>query len=309
MARWLTDCMIAMILTRGFKFGKKSANTGVDDQLKTKDKSSKGKEKLKGKSKDKRLNDATSLGDVIDIRAPAPDEDEAERTRLREMAAHALGVHPSMTPNETMTPTTFFDDEDEDEADYEEAQRQRQDPVEDAPHDSNADDNIPPFPTHLQALKSFSQLSGTYPKYYPPSSLRIFALSRNWKSRHIVFSSPPAASRSRALSSSNPKIRVSYLHLFKSPSPSEKEIERLEINEDSVIFVSEDEVGGKKSGSVVKVGGRDVGAMRREYVFQEDGRALWFLCIEDLDIGERHRWIEGIKNAVLGQRYAFLIIK
>jgi len=126
-----------------------------------------------------------------------------------------------------------------------------------------------------------------------------------------VFTSPPAASRSRALSPSpsHTKIRVSYLHLFKSPSPFEKEIERLEINEDSVIFVSEDEVGGKKSGSVVKVGGRDVGAMRKDYVFQEDGRALWFLCMEELDIGERHRWIAGIKNAVLGQRYAFLIIK
>lgn len=91
---------------------------------------------------------------------------------------------------------------------------------------------------------------------------------------------------------------VSYLHLFKSAAGEEKELERLEINEDSVVFISEEEVGGRKH--VVKVGGVDVGAMKKELNCEENGRTMWFLHIADQ--GEAQKWITAIKTVILGQR-------
>lgn len=91
---------------------------------------------------------------------------------------------------------------------------------------------------------------------------------------------------------------VSYLHLFKSPGAEEKELERLEINEESVVFVAEEEVGGRRH--VVKVGGTDVGAMRKEMNHEEGGRTMWFLQLTDP--AEAQKWIAMIKNAILGQR-------
>jgi hypothetical protein len=96
---------------------------------------------------------------------------------------------------------------------------------------------------------------------------------------------------------------VSYLHVFKSPSPDEKELERLEINEDSVVFVAEEEVGGKRS--VIKVGGADVGAMKKEYMTNEAGYSMWLLHIQDTV--DAQKWITDIKNAILGQRCAFIL--
>ena len=48
-------------------------------------------------------------------------------------------------------------------------------------------------------------------------------------------------------------LAPSYLHMFKSSSPDEREIERLEINEESAVYVADGEVGGRKC--VVKVEG------------------------------------------------------
>ncbi|KAF9267542.1 hypothetical protein L218DRAFT_955413 [Marasmius fiardii PR-910] len=159
---------------------------------------------------------------------------------------------------------------------------------------------IPPFPATPAELAQFSQLSSTFPKYYPPPSLRIFALSKQWKARFIVLSTPSNTSLSiitspRSLPSNPP---VSYLHLFKSAAVEEKEYERLEINEDSVVFVSEEEVGGRKH--VIKVGGVDVGAMRKDLSHEEGGRTMWFLQITDS--AEAQRWITNIKSAILNQR-------
>jgi hypothetical protein len=95
---------------------------------------------------------------------------------------------------------------------------------------------------------------------------------------------------------------VSYLHVFKSAGPEAKELERLEINEDSVVFVAEAEAGGKRS--VIKVGGTDVGAMRKEYIINEGGYSMWLLHIQDT--ADAQRWITNIKNAILGQRYVFV---
>ncbi len=85
---------------------------------------------------------------------------------------------------------------------------------------------------------------------------------------------------------------------FKSAGADEKELERLEINEDSVVFVSEEEVGGRRH--VIKVGGADVGAMRKEYTHEEGGHIMWLLQIADP--AEAQRWISNIKHAILGQR-------
>ncbi|KAK7056685.1 hypothetical protein VNI00_002402 [Paramarasmius palmivorus] len=158
---------------------------------------------------------------------------------------------------------------------------------------------IPPFPTTPSALRPFTQQSSTFPKYYPPSSLRIFALSKQWKTRYMVLSSPPAPSLPSLLSrgSNTNTPSVSYLHLFKSTG-EEKEIERLEINEDSVVFVSEEDVGGRKH--VIKVGGVDVGAMRKDLNHEEGGRTMWYLQMTDP--AQSQKWIASIKNAILNQR-------
>uniref|UniRef100_A0A0W0F3K1 PH domain-containing protein n=1 Tax=Moniliophthora roreri TaxID=221103 RepID=A0A0W0F3K1_MONRR len=162
---------------------------------------------------------------------------------------------------------------------------------------------IPPFPSTPSALTHFTQLSSTFPKYHPPSSLRIFALSKQWKTRFMVLSSPPTPSLPAFLSrgfgsSSNSTPPVSYLHLFKSSAGEEKEIERLEINEDSVVFVAEEEVGGRKH--VIKVGGVDVGAMRKDLNQEDSGRTMWFLQMTDSV--QAQKWIASIKNAILNQR-------
>ncbi|KAK1230670.1 hypothetical protein PQX77_006254 [Marasmius sp. AFHP31] len=155
---------------------------------------------------------------------------------------------------------------------------------------------IPPFPSTPASLTQYVQISSTFPKYYPPSSLRIFALSKQWKTRFMVLSTPPSSPLPTVPSRSNPS--VSYLHLFKSSSPEEKEFERLEINEDSVVFVSEEEVGGRKH--VIKVGGVDVGAMRKDLNHEESGRTMWLLQITDSV--ESQKWIANIKSAILNQR-------
>ncbi|KAF8964185.1 hypothetical protein BDZ97DRAFT_915772 [Flammula alnicola] len=131
-----------------------------------------------------------------------------------------------------------------------------------------------------------------YPKYYPPSSLRIFALSKNWKNRFLLLSSPAT------LVTRGQGPAVSYLHLFKSSNPEDKELERLEINEDSVVFVAEEEVGGKSH--VIKVAGADVGAMKKDYMHEEGGHTMWLLQIPEQ--ADAQKWITNIKNAILGQR-------
>jgi hypothetical protein len=91
---------------------------------------------------------------------------------------------------------------------------------------------------------------------------------------------------------------VSFLHLFKGTGADEKELERLIINEDSVVFVSDDEVGGRRH--VIKVGGIGAGAFKKELNVEESGRTMWFLQIEDQTASQQ--WITGIKNSILNQR-------
>ena len=165
---------------------------------------------------------------------------------------------------------------------------------------------IPVYPTTVASLTSFTQLSRVLPKYYPGNQLLKFALTKQWKNRFIVMSSPVQPNQTLSSShSSRPTPTtaptVSYLHLFKSNNPSERELERLEINEDSVVFVNEnnEEISGRRN--VLRVGGVDCGAMKKDLNVEEGGRTMWLLQVSDQQ--ELQRWISAIKNAVLGQRY------
>jgi hypothetical protein len=269
------------------------------------------------------------LPGVIEISAHTQSQDEEveERNRLREMAAHAIGLGPFMVSqsqgSESRDENTT-DDDDEDRIFGSENPRSEYPRMSEStpnivarspsfsesisatsagrlrsgsmlarsPTATTAIAPIPSFPSTVSALTLFRQSSGLYPKYYPPSSLRIFALSKNWKSRFLVLSSPAT------LVTRGQIPAVSYLHLFKSSGPDEKELERLEINEESVVFVAEQEVGGRRQ--VIKVGGADVGAMKKEYTHEEGGFTMWLFQITDQV--ESQQWITNIKNAILGQR-------
>jgi hypothetical protein len=144
------------------------------------------------------------------------------------------------------------------------------------------------FPSTRAQLAAHEQLSATLPKHYPPPSLLMLALSKQWRARHVVLSAPVLAG-------------ASYLHIFKSNAPDERELERLEINEHSVVFVNDEDVGGRRG--VVRVGGVDVGALRRDLNGEENGMTMMLLQI--VDANESQNWINTIKSAVLGQRCAF----
>ena len=171
---------------------------------------------------------------------------------------------------------------------------------------------IPVYPTTVAALANFTQLSRVLPKYYPGNQLLKFTRTRQWKTRFIVMSSPVQPNTNLSSShSSRPTPTtaptVSYLHLFKSNNPSEKELERLEINEDSVVFVNEnnEEISGRRN--VLRVGGVDCGAMKKDLNVEEGGRTIWLLQVSDQQ--ELQRWISAIKNSVLGQRYACVALR
>lgn len=161
---------------------------------------------------------------------------------------------------------------------------------------------IPVYPTTVAGLATFAQLSRVLPKYYPGNNLLKLALTKQWKNRFIVMSSPCQTLSSFNSSRPTPTTAptVSYLHLFKSNNPSEKELERLEINEDSVVFVNEnnEEISGRRS--VLRVGGVDCGAMKKDLNVEEGGRTVWVLQVSDQQ--ELQRWISAIKNSVLSQR-------
>ncbi|KAH8989135.1 hypothetical protein EDB92DRAFT_1947677 [Lactarius akahatsu] len=151
---------------------------------------------------------------------------------------------------------------------------------------------VPAFPSTRAQIAPHEQLSATLPKHYPPPSLFMLALSKQWKARHVVLSAPAPAG-------------ASYLHVFKSSAADERELERLEINEHSVASVTDEDVGGRRG--VVRVGGFDVGALRRELNSEDNGMAMMTLQI--VDANESQNWINAIKNAVLGQRCAYILFR
>ncbi|KAG6918330.1 hypothetical protein DXG01_015189 [Tephrocybe rancida] len=272
------------------------------------------------------------LPGVIEISASRRDEEDEERDRLREVAAQSLGLQVMPTPEtHSLDESVEEVDEGEDEVEKEHEDHSSADNVKTdafvftplSPKGSthsvvppspipfnrfrsrslithsransisvSPTPPIPPFPATFTVIDQFQQSGTMLYKYYHPSSLRIFALSKNWRHRFMVLSSPTS------LVPWNSGPPVSYLHLFKSSAGEEKEMERLEINEESVVFIAEEEVGGRKH--VVKVGGVDVGAMKKDLNSEENGRTMWFLHIRDP--AEAQKWITVIKTAILGQR-------
>ncbi|KAF8574872.1 hypothetical protein K439DRAFT_1665294, partial [Ramaria rubella] len=218
---------------------------------------------------------------------------------------------------------------------------------------ASSSDIIPPYPSTLSALKPYIQTSSSLYKYQAPSTFLAVSFNRRakgWKLRYVVLTSPPPPKstahdfipsaysdlhrhpsdvlqlRADLLQVPNgefmelPGTRHSHLHLFKnaSPAPEELEIDRLEINEDSLVYAADLEVAGKRD--VVKVGGRDArahvasggvsvksnGSSWHSYMKYESetdvemGRKMWLLKMTDGS--EMHRWIRYIKTAVLVQR-------
>jgi hypothetical protein len=233
------------------------------------------------------------LPDVIEI--SRRDDEVEERERLRDAAAQSIGLNPIlMSAEETLTEV---DETESNGHEPDSAQTLDGFTVVDRftpdipdtmvsyngstrlPKPSIA--SVPDFPVTIAILANFKQNSAHLVKYYPSSSLRLFALSKLWKNRYLVLSSsPPRSSQG---------VSPSFLHLFRSSNVEERELERLEINEDSVVFVAEEDVGGRKN--VVKVAGVDGGS-------NHGTAAMWLL-----QIPEAQQWITLIKGVILGQRY------
>lgn len=212
-------------------------------------------------------NNTTVISTVAGSTAHRDCEHE-ERERLRDVAAQSIGLDPELLHESCNSASRSFLD---------------------SPPSPPQPAHIPPFPATLAALCPFTELSATLPKFSPPSSLLVYALVKLWKPRTIV------------LTSHSPSQKT-HVHLFKGASKDEKELERLEVTEDSVIFVADEDVGGR--GNVVKFAGKDVSSKRSGPVREESLRTMWLLQIKDP--AESHRWISAIKNAVLTQRYSLL---
>jgi hypothetical protein len=264
----------------------------------------------------------------MEICAPGHDEEVEERERLRDAAAQSIGLGPDMLQNSQLR-SDSIDEADEDaeetglEGDFEMIhplpvinRSARSSSVSSMPapelsysswprtgslrrslthmrtRSTTPAPSIPNFPTTPSALEQLTVMAAVLPKYYSPPSLRIFALSKQWKSRCMILTSPPPTS----LRGHTPT--VSYLHLFKLSALDEREIERLEINEDSVVFVADEDVGGRKG--VVKVAGVNAGPSRKEMNQEGGGQTMWFLQIPDAL--EAQRWIGAIKSVILSQR-------
>ena len=281
------------------------------------------------------------ISEVIEVRASAPtapyDEDEeAEREQLRAAAVQSVGFNVGIGGSPDREHVTFGDEGDiNDEGDHNAHVNVNQHengrasttapPTSPPPPDNGLSDGtgspqtvrqrahpssssagktapfasafastaaeVPAFPSTRAQITPHEQLSSTLPKHYPPPSLFMLALSKQWKARHVVLSAPVPTG-------------VSYLHVFKSSAADERELERLEINEHSVASVTDEDVGGRRG--VVRVGGFDVGALRRELNGEELGMTM--VTLQIVDANESQNWINAIKNAILGQRYAYTFI-
>lgn len=265
----------------------------------------------------------------MEISASHRDDEVEERDRLRDAAAQSLGLGPDILDTQSRDYSMNEVDEEEEEAENNSGFEMVDHPVSDYPalttrsvRSGSVSSKLgqtpsissrqrvgsyapslapiktqlitpvpitaPSFPATPSKLKASASLAGSIPKYYAPSSLLVYALSKQWKSRYIMLTSTPAPSRVQA--------PLSYLHVFKSGGSEERELERLEINEESVVFVADEEVGVRKG--VVKIGGVEIGVASKE---QEDGRATWLFQL--VDPLEAQKWITAIKSAILGQRY------
>lgn len=231
-------------------------------------------------SKRKRLSRQAPLDDLIlEISASknaddqeytpnADQEDElAERERLRDAAAQAVGLAQSA----------------EDAASLKSHPRS----VGPGPIFST----LPRYPAALSSFHSLIQTSSPLLKFYPsPTPFLILSRSRQWKTRYLVLTSiQPHGERGGT---------ESYLHLFKTGASDEKELERLSIQQDSVVYIADEEIGGGRQ-YIVKVGGRQANGMTNAKK-ETAPPVVWLLQMPDAT--HMQRWIQFVKSSVFMQR-------
>ena len=239
------------------------------------------------------------VDEVLEISAEAAQKDGvAERERLRDAAAQAVGLAGTTSSDQTTVAASTRDD---DVSVMSSAARS-------AKHQrlSRANQNIsalPPYPATLSSLQPFVQHSSALLKYHPSQSafLRL-QRSRQWKIRHLVLTSFRCPSDSDSPTGDN--TTQAQLHLFKSSNGDEKEIDRLGINQDSVIYVADGGFGGNKE-FVVKVAGFLCGEgssapSNNSPSTASTSSTVWLLQLPDLV--HMQRWIQFIKSSVLTQR-------
>jgi hypothetical protein len=138
---------------------------------------------------------------------------------------------------------------------------------------------LPAYPSTVSTLAPNTQHSGSTAKHTGAGAIAS-VFGRPWKNRYIALSGPPRA----------------CLHLFKSSGSEEREIGRLALQDDSVAYIAEEEVAGRKN--FLRVTGMDVGAPVAELQARKDrdGMASWILHFNDP--ADMHKWIATIKSAV-----------
>jgi len=244
------------------------------------------------------------VDEVLEISAEAAQKDGvAERERLRDAAAQAVGLAGTTSTDQTTVPASTRDD---DVSVMSSAARSTK-----HHHLSRANQNIsalPPYPATLSSLQPFIQHSSALLKYNPSQSafLRL-QRSRQWKLRHLVLTSFRCPSESDSSTGTGDNTTQAQLHLFKSSNGDEKEIDRLGINQDSVIYVADGGFGGNKE-FVVKVAGFLCGegtstSSNNSPSTANSSATVWLLQLPDLV--HMQRWIQFIKSSVLTQRCVF----
>lgn len=227
---------------------------------------------------------AETVDEVLEISALRDDEvaEVAERERLRGAAAQAVGLSPavedSLSVHSNAGPSGFIPS-----------------PTTAIPPPAPFSSPLPPHPCRLSDLHPFVQHSSVLLKYVAaPSPFLVLSKSRQWKLRALVMTSIRPIGEKESTES--------HLHLFKSTSGDERELERLLIHQDSLIYIADDELAaGRKH--VVKVVGKAVGSPRTAKPSSEVP-TVWLLQMPDQT--QMQRWIQFIKSTVLMQRYVWL---
>ncbi|KAG9048156.1 hypothetical protein FS837_000666 [Tulasnella sp. UAMH 9824] len=189
--------------------------------------------------------------------------------------------------------------------------------------------SIPSFPASLAAISPFATNSSTLMRHYSGGTF-FLGKARQWKSRHIVLTSfkPPPKPNAPDV---EPDTQ-SHLHLFRNFASEEKELERMKIDEDSVVFVVEEDPVTQGRKNVIKIGGMHAGggshsavggkittraalappsamaslsvmgapAMAVHMGGQSDFKVMWLLQCPDSQT--MHQWIAAVKGALLVQR-------
>lgn len=211
-----------------------------------------------------------NLDDVLEITAdpiqrPNAVDDPAERERLRDAAALAVGL---TQPSSSLADDAFS---------FRSSQRR------------HTESHLPIFPASFIALQPLAQNATALLKYVPSPSPFLALSRKQWRARYLVLTST-APLRDHSATES-------HLHLFKSNGSDEKELERLVIHHESVVYIADEEVkSGRKF--IIKVGGRLVDSTTSPE--GGPGNTVWLLQLSDAS--QMQRWIQFIKGAVLMQR-------